>query len=57
MNFSEMWAAITYNAAIALNLKNQGALCVGEKPRFSFFKCKKIEDITYNWGKNFATWI
>jgi len=51
---AELWCGITYNAAAALGLKNQGAITVGMKPRFSIFKVSSIDEITYNWGKNFA---
>jgi imidazolonepropionase len=50
----ELWASITYNAAHALNLTNQGAIVPGMKPRFSFFQVPQVDEITYNWGRNFA---
>ena len=50
----ELWSAITHNAAAALGLYNQGALVPGLKPRFSCFKAKSIDEITYHWGRNFA---
>lgn len=53
-NITQLWSAITLNAAHALDLKNQGAIIEGLAPRFSLFKCQKVDDITYNWGKNFA---
>jgi imidazolonepropionase len=53
-NIAELWAAITLNAACALNLKQQGALVPGLKPRFSIFQTNSIDQVTYNWGKNFA---
>ena len=54
MNISELWCAITLNAAHSLGLKNQGAISVGLKPRFSIFNTDSIDRITYNWGKNLA---
>lgn len=51
---SELWSAITFNAASALGLKDQGAIIPGMKPRFSLFKVSSVDEITYNWGKNFA---
>lgn len=54
MNMAELWCAITFNAACALGLKNQGALVPGLKPRFSVFNTDSIDRITYNWGKNLA---
>lgn len=54
MNMAELWCAITYNAACAVGLKNQGAIIPGLKPRFSVFNTDSIDRITYNWGKNLA---
>lgn len=54
MKQAELWSAITFNAAQALGLKNQGALRVGMKPRFSFFHAPSLDHITYHWGDNFA---
>lgn len=54
MNMAQMWAAITYNAAAALDLNNQGAIIKGQRPRFSIFKTDSISQITYNWGRNLA---
>lgn len=54
MNLAEIWAAMTVNAAAAAGLKNQGALAVGMKARFSLFKVPKVDEITYSWGKNLA---
>ena len=54
MNFSELWASITLNAAHSLGLKNQGAIIKGLKPKFSIFKINSISKITYSWGKNFS---
>lgn len=51
---AELWCAITLNAASALGLNNQGAIVAGMKPRFSLFKVPNIDEITYNWGKNFS---
>jgi imidazolonepropionase len=55
LNQAELWAGITLNAAHALNLKEQGAILPGMKPRFSLFKTESLSQITYNWGRNFAT--
>jgi len=52
LNLAELWASITYNAAAALNLTNQGALIANFASRFTIFKCQDIQEITYNWGKN-----
>ncbi len=54
LNQTQLWSAITLNAAAAMNLGNQGAIIPGLKPRFSFFRCNKISEITYNWGVNLA---
>ncbi len=51
---AEVWTAITHNAAAALGLNKQGAIIKGMKPRFSFFNITSIDEITYNWGRNFA---
>ncbi len=53
LNMCELYASITLNASHALGLKDQGAIIEGLKPRFSIFKTDKIDNITYNWGKNF----
>lgn len=57
MNMTQMWTAITLNAAASLGLYNQGAIVEGLKPRFSAFKVNTISEITYNWGRNLATSI
>lgn len=54
MNQAELWCAITLNAAHALGLNFQGAIASDLKPRFSFFDTHSIDQITYNWGKNFS---
>jgi imidazolonepropionase len=54
MSQSEMWCAITLNAAHALGLKNQGAIVNGLAPRFSIFNTDSIDKITYSWGKNLS---
>ncbi|MBF0298534.1 MAG: imidazolonepropionase [Oligoflexia bacterium] len=54
MNLAEVWAAITLNAAHALDLRNQGVIDKGFASRFSLFNAKNINYITYNWGKNFS---
>ncbi len=54
INQAELWCGITLNAAHALGLKNQGAIVVGMKPRFSLFKTESLSHITYNWGRNFS---
>lgn len=53
-NIAQLWSAITLNAAHALDLKDQGALIKGLKPRFSIFNCDSVDKITYSWGRNFA---
>ncbi len=53
-NICELWAAITLNAAHALDLRDQGAIVPGMKPRFSTFNCNSLDEITYSWGQNFA---
>lgn len=57
MNITELWASITLNAANALGVQNQGAIKVGLLPRFSLFQVKTIDEITYNWGRNFSKGI
>ncbi|WP_417336998.1 imidazolonepropionase [Halobacteriovorax marinus] len=52
MNIAQLWAAITMNAAHALNFKNQGALVSGLKPRFTIFDVDNIDKVTYHWGVN-----
>lgn len=54
MNMAELWSAITLNASHALGLKDQGSISIGKKPRFSVFKLNSIDEITYNWGRNFS---
>lgn len=54
MNTCEVWSAITMNAASALGKNDQGCLKSGLRPKFSLFKCESIDEITYNWGQNFA---
>lgn len=53
-NQTQLWAAITLNAAHSLGLTEQGALIKGLKPRFSVFKVPSIDHITYHWGRNFS---
>lgn len=53
-NMAQLWSAITYNAAASLGLTGQGAIIPGMKARFSIFSCNSIDEITYNWGRNFA---
>ncbi|MCO4793807.1 MAG: imidazolonepropionase [Bacteriovoracaceae bacterium] len=52
-NQTEIWSAITLNAAHALGLKSQGAIIPGLAPRFSVFKVPTVHHITYHWGRNF----
>lgn len=54
MNITELFAAITLNAAHSLGLKKQGAIVTGLQPRFSTFQTDRIDNITYNWGRNFS---
>jgi len=53
MNQAELWASITLNPAYSLNLQNQGCIDIGMKPRFSFFRTKNIDEVTYSWSSNF----
>ncbi|EQC50043.1 imidazolonepropionase [Bacteriovorax sp. BSW11_IV] len=53
MTLTELWAAITLNAAHALDLREQGAIIPGLKPRFSCFAVDSVDEITYSWGRNF----
>lgn len=52
LNQCELWAAITHNAAHALGRVDQGALIPGLRPRFSLFRAKSLDQITYNWSQN-----
>lgn len=54
MNMAELWSSITLNASHALGLFDQGSITLGKKPRFSIFKLNSIDEITYNWGRNFS---
>ncbi len=54
MNQAHTWAAITYNAAHALGLKNQGAIVPGFKARFSVFQAPSVDHISYHWGDNLS---
>lgn len=54
LTLSEVWVGITLNAAAALGLENQGAIVKGKKPRFSLWKAKIVDEITYNWGHSLA---
>jgi imidazolonepropionase len=54
LNQAELWSALVMNSAHALGLKDQGAIIVGMRPRFSLFKTKSLSHITYNWGRNFS---
>lgn len=54
LNQTELWCAITLNAAHALGLKDQGSIIKGLAPRFTLFKATTIDQISYNWGKNLA---
>ena len=56
MNMAQLWASVSLNAAHAMGLMNQGAVIVGARPRFSFFKSHGFEEISYTWGQNFAVW-
>jgi len=57
MNITETWSAITLNGAHALGLKNQGAIIQGMDAKFTAFKCESLDDILYNWGRNFSVEI
>ncbi|RLA65046.1 MAG: imidazolonepropionase [Epsilonproteobacteria bacterium] len=54
MNLAELWASITLNAAHALGLTSQGVIKKGFSPRFTIFATDSVDQITYNWGKNFS---
>ena len=54
MNITEVWAAITLNAAGALGKSNQGAIVNGLDANFSVFKCDSLDEIIYSWGRNFS---
>ncbi|MBD66911.1 MAG: imidazolonepropionase [Halobacteriovoraceae bacterium] len=53
-NLGQLWTALCLNSAHALDLKNQGTIQKGFKPRFSIFDCESVDKITYHWGKNLA---
>lgn len=53
LNICELWSALTLNAASALGLKNEGYIKVGARPNLTLFDTQSIDQITYNWGKNF----
>jgi imidazolonepropionase len=54
-NIAELWAAITLNAAKAINRPDIGSIEIGKTPLFSFFETENIDQITYSWGRNFFT--
>ena len=54
LSLAEIWCGITLNAAHSLGLREQGAILQGLKPRFSLFKVGQVDEITYNWGRNFS---
>lgn len=54
LSLSEVWTAITYNAAHALGLTDQGSIEVGKRPNFTLFEVPQLDEITYSWGRNFA---
>ena len=54
MNQAELWSSITLNPAHSLGLKNQGAIKPELSPRFSYFKVKSIDEISYSWTSNFS---
>lgn len=56
-NIAQLWSAITLNAAHSLNLKDQGSLVEGLKPRFTLFKTESIDEVNYNWGRNLSVSI
>lgn len=53
LNICELWASITFNAASALGLSNIGFIEVGASSSMSLFNVDSLNQITYNWGKNF----
>lgn len=54
LSLSELWTALTLNAAHALGLSEQGAIIEGLRPRFSLFKVNNLSQISYSWGKHFS---
>lgn len=54
INQAELWSSITLNASHSLGIKTQGAIIEGLRPRFSFFKTKNINEVTYSWMKNYS---
>lgn len=56
-NIAQLWSAITLNAAHSLNLKDQGSLVEGLKPRFTLFKTESIDEVNYKWGRNLSVSI
>lgn len=53
MNQAQLWSSITLNAAHSVGLKDQGAIVKGLRPRFSIFNVRSIDELSYNWGKNY----
>jgi imidazolonepropionase len=49
MNIAEIIAAITYNAAASLNLKDQGVIAAGKKSRIQFKAVESLAHLFYNW--------
>lgn len=54
MNATELWCAITLNAAASLGFNDQGSLRQGKRCRISAFECGSFDEIIYSWGRNFA---
>lgn len=55
LNQTELWSAVTLNAAHSLGLYQQGAIKKGLQPRFSIFDAETVDHLSYHWGKNFSS--
>lgn len=55
LNQCQAIASVTYNAAHALGIYDQGVITTGHKPRFSISKCKSVEDFFYSWDDESTT--
>jgi len=52
-NAAQIWSAVTFNAAHALNLQDRGVIKEGYKAHFSIFECESFEEILYDWDQNY----
>jgi imidazolonepropionase len=55
LNLCEMWSAITFNAAHALNLFDRGVIKEGFLPLFNLYKIDSIFKISYSWNEDFIS--